>query len=99
MTNPANPSPLDAELLAELGRMFDLARSGQAAELQSWLQKGLPANLTNDFGDTLLMLAAYHGQADTVGVLLDAGADPSRANDRGQTPLQAAAFRLSLIHI
>ena len=26
-------------------------------------------------------------------MLLDAGADPSRANDRGQTPLQAAAFR------
>ena len=52
-------------------------------------------NLTNDKGDTLLILAAYHGHPETVGALLDRGADHSRANDRGQTALAAAVFRQS----
>ncbi|WP_324273106.1 hypothetical protein [Blastococcus brunescens] len=30
-------------------------------------------NLTNDKGDTLLILAAYHGHPGTVGALLDRG--------------------------
>jgi len=40
------------------------------------------------------MLAAYHGNADTVAALLERGADPDRANDRGQTPLSGAVFRV-----
>jgi ankyrin repeat protein len=43
----------------------------------------------------MLILAAYHGHPGTVGVLLDRGADHSRANDRGQTALAAAVFRQS----
>ena len=39
------------------------------------------------------MLAAYHGHADAVRVLLERGADPDRANDRGQTPLAGAVFK------
>jgi ankyrin repeat protein len=54
---------------------------------------GVPANLTNDRGDTLVMLAAYHGHAETVRVLLARGAEPGRINDRGQTPLAGAAFK------
>jgi ankyrin repeat protein len=56
---------------------------------------GVPVNLTNDKGDTLLILAAYHGHPETVGALLGRGADHSRANDRGQTALAAAVFRQS----
>jgi uncharacterized protein len=50
-------------------------------------------NLTNDNGDTLLILAAYHGNPATVAALLDRGADPARLNDRGQSALAAATFR------
>jgi ankyrin repeat protein len=50
-------------------------------------------NLTNDKGDTLLILAAYHGHPETVAALLARGADPGRVNDRGQTALGAATFR------
>jgi ankyrin repeat protein len=39
------------------------------------------------------MLAAYHGHAPTVAALLERGADPDRANDRGQTPLAGAIFK------
>jgi ankyrin repeat protein len=84
---------LDAETIAFAHRMFDLARSGATDELAGFLSDGLPANLTNDKGDTLLILAAYHNHPQTVAMLLDRGADPGRVNDRGQTALAAAVFR------
>ncbi|GIJ46909.1 hypothetical protein Val02_37950 [Virgisporangium aliadipatigenens] len=84
---------LDAETLAFAHRMFDLARHGQAEELGAQVAAGLPANMTNDKGDTLLILAAYHNHPDTVRVLLSHGAEPDRVNDRGQTALAAAVFR------
>jgi ankyrin repeat protein len=87
---------LDAETIAFAHRMFDLARSGATAELSAHVAAGLPANLTNDKGDTLLILAAYHNHPDTVAALVAHGADPSRVNDRGQTALAAAVFRQSV---
>ena len=84
---------LDAETIAFAHRMFDLARSGATGELAGQLAAGLPANLTNDKGDTLLILAAYRNHPLTVAALLEHGADPARVNDRGQTALAAAVFR------
>ncbi|MFG1650230.1 ankyrin repeat domain-containing protein [Micromonospora sp. NPDC049275] len=75
--------------------MFDLARAGSTEELAAQVDAGLPVNLTNDKGDTLLILAAYHSHPDTVAALLARGADHTRANDRGQTALAAAVFRSS----
>lgn len=86
---------LDAETLAFAHRMFDLARSGSTEELTAQVDAGLPVNLTNDKGDTLLILAAYHAHPYTVAALLARGADHSRINDRGQTALAAAVFRSS----
>jgi uncharacterized protein len=92
---PTDPGALDAETLAFAHRMFDLARDGRSDELAAYVDAGLPVNLTNDNGDTLLILAAYHGHPDTVAALLARGADPARENDRGQTALAAATFRRS----
>jgi len=39
------------------------------------------------------MLAAYHGHAPLVTLLLQHGADPNRLNDRGQSPLAGAVFK------
>lgn len=86
---------LDDETLAFAHQMFDLAREGRTGELAGYIDAGLPANLTNDKGDTLLILAAYHAHPDTVAALLARGADPARTNDRGQTALAAAVFRQS----
>ncbi|MBM2614603.1 ankyrin repeat domain-containing protein [Actinoplanes sp. LDG1-06] len=84
---------LDDETIAYAHRMFDLARAGDTDELVGHVAAGLPANLTNDKGDTLLILAAYHKHTATVAALLAHGADPNRTNDRGQTALSAAVFR------
>ncbi|WFE43291.1 ankyrin repeat domain-containing protein [Verrucosispora sp. WMMD1129] len=84
---------LDAETLEFAHRMFDLARDGATTELAGYVDEGLPVNLTNQKGDSLLILAAYHAHPETVRALLDRGADHSRANDRGQTALAAAVFR------
>lgn len=81
--------------LAFLHAAFDLAREGRTAELVEQVDAGLPVNLTNGAGDTLLVLAAYHCHPDTVAALLARGADHSRVNDRGQTALGAAVFRQS----
>jgi ankyrin repeat protein len=80
--------------LAELaGRLFDMARSGNAATLAAYVDAGVPVNLTNGAGDSLVMLAAYHGHPETVRVLAERGADVNRPNDRGQTPLAGAVFK------
>jgi uncharacterized protein len=83
----------DPALLEFAGRIFDLARQGKAAELAGYVDEGIPVNLTNDKGDSLLMLAAYHGHAELVSVLLERGADADQTNDRGQTPLAGAVFK------
>ncbi|MFJ1757226.1 ankyrin repeat domain-containing protein [Kitasatospora sp. NPDC088134] len=84
---------IDAEVLALAGRLFEAARTGDTGLLTAYVDAGTPANLTNDRGDSLLMLAAYHGHAATVTALLERGAEPDRANDRGQTPLAGAVFK------
>ncbi|MFI5846996.1 ankyrin repeat domain-containing protein [Micromonospora chalcea] len=87
------PDELDDETIAFAHRMFDLARAGATEELAANVDAGLPVNLTNAKGDTLLILAAYHAHPDTVTAPLTRGADPARVNDRGQTALAAAVFR------
>ncbi|MFC4504623.1 MULTISPECIES: ankyrin repeat domain-containing protein [Streptomyces] len=83
----------DPEVVELATRIFDLARQGRTEELVSYVDAGVPADLTNDRGDSLVMLAAYHGHADAVRALLARGAEAGRINDRGQTPLAGAAFK------
>ncbi|NHC44460.1 ankyrin repeat domain-containing protein [Motilibacter aurantiacus] len=86
---------LNEEELAFAARMFDLARGGATEQLSEYVDAGLPVNLTNAKGDTLLLLAAYHSHPGTVRALLERGADHARVNDNGQTALAAAVFRRS----
>ncbi|HYO38196.1 MAG TPA: ankyrin repeat domain-containing protein [Nocardioidaceae bacterium] len=88
MTDDLSPDEL-AFLLAT----FDHVRDGQLDRLVEKLDAGVPVNLTNGTGDTLLILAAYHAHDDVVEALIARGADHARVNDRGQTALAAAVFR------
>jgi len=87
--------PIDPGVIALAAKVFDLAREGDTAQLTEYLDAGVPANLTNDKGDTLLILSAYRGHAGVVAALLERGADHSRINDRGQSALAAAVFKQS----
>ncbi|MFE9334188.1 ankyrin repeat domain-containing protein [Streptomyces sp. NPDC006925] len=91
---PASEEPAhDPEVLELAQRIFDLARHGDTDTVAAYVKAGVPANLTNDKGDSLLMLAAYHGHPETVRALVAQGADPDRTNDRGQSPLAGAVFK------
>jgi uncharacterized protein len=86
------PAELDDETLAFAHRMFDLARNGDP-ELLAQVDAGLPVDLTDAKGNTLLLLSVYHGHEELATGLVARGADQARVNDRGQTALVAAAFR------
>ena len=86
----AHPAPEAVDLAHVL---FDLARAGEAERLAAYVDAGAPVDLTDPSGNTLLMLAAYHGHAATVAQLADRGADVDRLNDRGQSPLAGAVFK------
>jgi ankyrin repeat protein len=83
----------EAEVLDLASRLFDAARSGDAAMLAAYVDAGVPANLTNTNGDTLVMLASYYGHDPAVAALIARGADVDRPNNRGQTPLAGAVFK------
>jgi uncharacterized protein len=84
---------MDPEVVELANRAFEAARAGQTDRLVRMIDGGVPVNLCNQNGDTLVMLAAYHGHAQTVSALVAKGADANRPNDRGQTPLAGAVFK------
>lgn len=71
----------------------DCARDGQTVLLEKFIDGGFPVDHPDDAGNTLVMLAAYHGHAATVRMLFDHGADPDRLNDRRQSPVTGAVFK------
>ncbi|MFC4785006.1 ankyrin repeat domain-containing protein [Nocardioides sp. MAHUQ-72] len=90
MTESEGISPEHVELAHQL---LDLARLGHGQRLVAYVEAGVPVDLTDASGNTLLMLAAYHGHAGTVDALATLGADVNRLNDRGQSPLAGAVFK------
>ena len=91
---PSGPGVPDEADPNELARwLFDRARAGDAGQLAARIETGMPVNLTDAHGNTLLMLAAYHGHAATVETLIDRGATVDAVNERGQTPLAGAVFK------
>jgi len=83
-------NPPDLQMVTLAHACFDLARAGETERLAAYIDHGVPVNLTDATGNTLLMLAANHGHSETVSALLALGADPDRTNDRGKSPLAGA---------
>lgn len=73
--------------------VFDLARNNRAAELREMIQSGVPVDLTNGRGDTLLIVAAYAQQSEAVKALLAENANTDAVNGMGQTAVSCAVFR------
>ena len=85
------PTPEQTARIVALA--MDLAREGSTGQLLEFVEHGLPVDVCDPSGNTLLMLAAYHGHAGTVRALLRLGADPDLRNARDQTPLAGALFK------
>lgn len=96
MTNapqPQSDEPAhDPEVLELAQRIFGLARSGDRDTIVAYVEAGVPANLTSDEGDSLVMIAARHGHAEAVRALLERGGDPDRTDGTGRTPLAGAVL-------
>lgn len=57
----------DAGAVELAHRLFDYARDGNTAQLAAYVDAGAPVELTDAAGNTLVMLAAYHGHATMFG--------------------------------
>ena len=68
-------------------RLTDAARSGDHAAVSALLEQGADANATDVDGTTALHWATYRDDAEMVGLLVAAGADPNGANRNAATPL------------
>ncbi|CAO1624814.1 unnamed protein product [Sympodiomycopsis kandeliae] len=93
-TQPASVNELPTAALELASRMFDYARNGDLSLIQ-YMEAGLPPNLTNNRGDTLLMLASYHGHQELVEKLLSLQNKPdtNQLNGRGQSILAGVVFK------
>lgn len=72
---------------------FQSARVGNVELLGTLVGQGIPVNLADCNGNSLLMLASLNGHTACVRSLLNLGAEVDFRNQRGQTPLGAAAFK------
>jgi ankyrin repeat protein len=88
-----NGGPTPEQTARIVALAMDLAREGSTGELVEFVDHGLPVDVRDPSGNTLLMLAAYHGHAETVRALLRLGADPDLRNARDQSPLAGALFK------
>ncbi|MEV0705718.1 ankyrin repeat domain-containing protein [Saccharopolyspora sp. NPDC050389] len=84
-------TPEQAERVVAIA--MDLAREGETEQLAEFVDHGLPVDVTDEAGNTLLMLAAYHGHAETVRALLARDANPDLRNARDQAPIAGALFK------
>lgn len=87
---PADPQQVAATLK---DYFFDASRKGNLLMLQEFITAGYPLDTRAEKGYTALILAAYHGHAPAVRLLMQAGADPCARDERGNIALTGAIFK------
>lgn len=75
---------------------LNAARHNDTQLLKSMIDAGMSVDLSDEKGNTLLMLATYNGSIECSHMLIAQGADTDKRNDRGQTPLGGVAFKGNL---
>jgi uncharacterized protein len=72
---------------------LDYARRGMTQDLKAMLDVGMPVNLCDHKGNSLIMLSSYNGNVETTQMLVNMNAQVDKKNDRGQTPLAGVCFK------
>ncbi|WP_298144022.1 ankyrin repeat domain-containing protein [uncultured Acinetobacter sp.] len=73
---------------------FAAARTGKHEVIQEFLKHGFPVDIKNHDGYTALMMASYYGHQDIVTTLIEQGADRCLRDNKGNTALMGAIFKL-----
>lgn len=67
--------------------IFSFTRHGRAEEIERLLSKGIPVDIRDAFGNTLLIIACQNGNKRITKALLRRGANINARNYKGNTPL------------
>ena len=73
--------------------LLGLARDNLGAEIRAAIADGADPNSANAFKQTALHIASLHGNLEALAALLECGADPNAANERGMRPLARSRCR------
>ncbi|PTO73663.1 ankyrin repeat domain-containing protein [Vibrio splendidus] len=84
---------LEEEYQSLVGLFFDAARIGNNDVIDAFVSQGFPVDQRNNQSYTALMVAAYQGNRETVGLLLDSGANACLQDKRGNTALMGALIK------
>lgn len=79
--------------LSQLSLIINV-RYGHSKVIEKLVKKGGDVMMPNKFGMTPLHHGAVHGGKDVLKALLDAGADPNKADDAGRLPLHWTATKV-----
>lgn len=79
----AQPDPVEFGLTVERGDL---------RTVRAWLDEGVPADFVADRIGTGLMIAAWNGNIELMELFVSRGANPRRANNNGEQPVQLAAW-------
>jgi ankyrin repeat protein len=90
---PHDDTPVSDPPAALVDGVFALAREGRTGPLGEMIDAGVPIDVTNPRGDSLLIVAVYAQHRATVQELLRRGADTTTVNSSGQTAITCAVFR------
>jgi ankyrin repeat protein len=80
------------KVMDRISNFLAAAESGDTSKIAESLNQGTEIDVTDEHGQTALMLAAYEGHVDTVKLLLQHGASHGLQNRFGGTALMLASF-------
>jgi ankyrin repeat protein len=67
--------------------IFSYARHERCGDIERLLDRGIPINVRDEYGNTLLTIACQNGSKRVAKIVLRRGADINARNYRGNTPL------------
>lgn len=78
--------------------VFRNARHGRTDDMELLLSRGIPVNVRDEFGSTLLITACQNGNKRVAKLVLRRGGDINARNFKGNTPLHYC-FQCTVLHL